>query len=52
MSKHSISEGHCFNFKAAKALVRTAGYMDHIVKEAIEIQLHPDNFNSDMGFTL
>jgi len=25
--------------------------MDHIVKEAIEIQLHPKNFNREAGFT-
>jgi hypothetical protein len=26
-------------------LDRTRGYMDHLVKEATEIWLHPDNFN-------
>jgi hypothetical protein len=26
--------------------------MDHLVKEAIEIRLHPDNFNRDDGFNL
>jgi hypothetical protein len=28
------------------------GYMDRLVKEAIEIQLHPNNFNRDNGFML
>ena len=28
------------------------GYMDRIIKEAIEIKLHPDNFNKDGGFIL
>jgi hypothetical protein len=27
------------------------GYTDHFVKEMTEIRLHPDTFNTDMGFT-
>jgi hypothetical protein len=33
-------------------LARTKGYMDRIIKEAIEIKLHPDNINRDGGFIL
>ena len=33
-------------------LVRTEGYMDRLVKEAIEIQLHSNNFNRDGTFML
>jgi hypothetical protein len=31
---------------------KVTGYMDRIVNEAIEIHLHPDNFNRDGGFNL
>jgi hypothetical protein len=34
-----------------RVLTRT-GYTDWIVKEAIEIQLHPKNFNRDKVFNL
>jgi len=27
-------------------------YMDHIVKDTIEIQLHAENFNKESGFIL
>jgi hypothetical protein len=33
-------------------LDKAAGYMDRLVKEAIEIRLNTRNFNRDDGFTL
>jgi hypothetical protein len=48
----SVVAEHSINFKDIKILARMVGYMDHIVKEAIEIWLHPNNFNRDTGFTL
>jgi hypothetical protein len=39
-------------FEEVTVLTRSAGYMDRLVKEAIEIRLHPDNFNRDNGFIL
>jgi hypothetical protein len=38
---------HNISFKARKK-----GYMDRIIKEAIEIKLHPENINKDGGFIL
>jgi hypothetical protein len=39
-------------FSETHRLLRTEGYTDCLVKEAIEIQLHPNNFNRDGGFIL
>jgi hypothetical protein len=47
VAEHSIEAGHNIDFN----IMILAGYMDHLVKEAIEICLHPSNFNRDGGFT-
>jgi hypothetical protein len=33
-------------------LEKATGYMDCMIKEAMEIRLHPNNFSRDLGFTL
>jgi hypothetical protein len=35
-----------------KVLAKTVGYKDQLVKEAIEIQLHSNNINTEEGFKL
>jgi hypothetical protein len=40
------------NFNGTSKLCTAARYMDRLVKEAIEIRLHPNNFNRDEGFSL
>jgi hypothetical protein len=35
---------HSINFKSTTVLARATGYMDHLLKEAVEIQLHSNNF--------
>lgn len=42
----------CLYFKDMMILARTAYYMDHVVKEAIKIWLHPDNYSRETEFTL
>jgi hypothetical protein len=44
--------GHKIDFDEAIILARSAGYTGRMVKEAIEILLHPNNFNRDSGFLL
>jgi hypothetical protein len=46
-----IKEKYWINFKDTTVLVRMTCYVDCIVQEAIEIQLHPKNCNRDMGFS-
>jgi hypothetical protein len=52
VAEHSIDEGHHMNSEDTILLARMAGCVDHLVKEAIEIWLHPDNFNRHTGFTV
>jgi hypothetical protein len=52
VAEHSIKAGHNIDFNNITILGKVTGYMDRIVKEAIEIRLHPNNFNRDGGFNL
>jgi hypothetical protein len=49
---HSISTGHCFDFCRTSLLDITSGYVDGLVKEAVEIRLTKNNCNTDVGFIL
>jgi hypothetical protein len=51
VAEHSINTGHKINFNVS-VLDRASGYMDRLVKEAIQIRLNQKNFNRDYGFTL
>jgi hypothetical protein len=50
VAEHSIEARHNIDFNIT-ILENVTGYMDRLVKEAIEICLHPNNFNRDGGFT-
>jgi hypothetical protein len=45
LTKHSINAEHKMNFKDTLIMARITGYMDHLMKEATGIQVHPNNFN-------
>jgi hypothetical protein len=50
-AQHALETGCKIDFNNTCRLARTKGYMDRIIKEAIEIKLHPD-FNRGGGFIL
>jgi len=52
VAEHSITVGYRINFIGTSVLNKTSGYLDHLVKEAIEIHLKKNNFNRDNGFVL
>jgi hypothetical protein len=52
VAQHALETGHRVEFNKTCRLARTKGYMDRIIKEAIEIKLHPDNINRDGGYIL
>jgi len=47
MAEHVMDVGHGMKFIKACGLDRAAGYVDHMVREAVEIRLHPSNCNRD-----
>ena len=52
VAEHVLNTGHEIKFEKTRILNRTNTYMDQIVKEAIEIRLHPEHFNKESGFIL
>jgi hypothetical protein len=52
VAEHSIEAGHKIDFNNITILEKVTGFMDRLVKEAMEIHLHPNNFNRDGDFTL
>jgi hypothetical protein len=50
--KHILDRGHSVKINNIYRLAKVKGYIYRVVKEAIEIQLHPNNFNRDGGFIL
>jgi hypothetical protein len=52
VAEHSIDQGHRNHFHYSAILASKTRYMDRIVREAIEIELHPYNINRECGFCL
>jgi hypothetical protein len=52
VAEHSLTTYHRIDFDGASKLGTATRYMDRVVREAIKIRLHPDNFNRDDGFNM
>jgi hypothetical protein len=52
VAQHSIHQEHRIQFNSTSILSTKTRYMDRIIKEAIEIELHPHNMNREEGFCL
>jgi hypothetical protein len=51
MAEHSINQGHAF-YSIMPPSSTSARYMDRIVREAIEVELHPFSKSKENGFCL
>jgi hypothetical protein len=49
-AEHNINTGQRIDFSTTSVLDKTAGYMDHLMKESTEIRLNTRNFNRGGGF--
>jgi hypothetical protein len=52
VAEHSIDLGHHIQFHNNSVLATKTQYMNCIVREAIEIELHRNNMNREVGFCL
>jgi hypothetical protein len=52
MEEHSISLGHRIQLHHTTTLSTTSRYIDHIIREATEIELDPNNMKREDGFCL
>jgi hypothetical protein len=52
MAEHSVDLGHRIQFHNTSALATKTQYMDRIVREAIEMELHRNSMNREVCFCL
>jgi hypothetical protein len=52
VAEHSIDQEHRIQFQNSSILAMKTRYMDRNVREVIEIEIHPYNFNREGGFCL
>jgi hypothetical protein len=49
VAEHGIDQGHSIQFHNSFILTKKIRYMDRIVREVIEVELHPYNINREGG---
>ncbi|PNF41399.1 hypothetical protein B7P43_G14428 [Cryptotermes secundus] len=52
VAEHSIDLDHRIEFHKTAIITSKSRYLDRIILEAVEIELHPNNMNKETGFSL